>query len=225
MLNTKLTISQKLKIKKKNSKIFFRTLRIFLERFFLWCIKIVWAIVFQKLKIGKLTFHSSQNIITCYFRPKKENGSFWGGEGRGGLHVINWGKAHDVTFLYLWSSYIHTYMFYISKFTKYLLIKLLLFLNVWIRILRMITACMFERFPASGQWEQRNQLYQLFHYMNHWNHFGRGYASSSLRIVKTLLETLWSRQNSNITTFFLSKKIIFNSGFIEYSCVTTTQRI
>lgn len=34
--------------------------------------------------------------------------------------------------------------------------------------------------------EKRNKLYELFHHLNHWNHFGSGYRSSTLDIMKNL---------------------------------------
>ncbi|XP_028842237.1 ketosamine-3-kinase [Denticeps clupeoides] len=45
-----------------------------------------------------------------------------------------------------------------------------------------------EKIPKSPGFAKRNQLYQLFHYLNHWNHFGGGYRGSSLRIMKDLLK-------------------------------------
>nr|BAT46493.1 fructosamine 3 kinase related protein [Tokudaia muenninki] len=40
--------------------------------------------------------------------------------------------------------------------------------------------------PKTSGFEKRLQLYQLFHYLNHWNHFGSGYRGSSLNIMRTL---------------------------------------
>lgn len=34
--------------------------------------------------------------------------------------------------------------------------------------------------------ESRMDLYQLFHYLNHWNHFGSGYSSKSINLMKKL---------------------------------------
>lgn len=34
--------------------------------------------------------------------------------------------------------------------------------------------------------DQRIELYQLFHYLNHWNHFGGEYRSQSLNLMKKL---------------------------------------
>lgn len=45
-----------------------------------------------------------------------------------------------------------------------------------------------EKIPKAPGFAKRNQLYQLFHYLNHWNHFGGGYRGSSLRIMKDLLK-------------------------------------
>ncbi|XP_022523786.2 ketosamine-3-kinase isoform X1 [Astyanax mexicanus] len=43
-----------------------------------------------------------------------------------------------------------------------------------------------EKIPKAPGFEKRIQLYQLFHYLNHWNHFGSSYRGSSLRIMKDL---------------------------------------
>uniref|UniRef100_A0A8D1DQH1 protein-ribulosamine 3-kinase n=1 Tax=Sus scrofa TaxID=9823 RepID=A0A8D1DQH1_PIG len=40
---------------------------------------------------------------------------------------------------------------------------------------------------AIAGFERRHQLYQLFHYLNHWNHFGAGYRGSSLSIMRNLV--------------------------------------
>ncbi|XP_064871988.1 ketosamine-3-kinase [Oncorhynchus nerka] len=45
-----------------------------------------------------------------------------------------------------------------------------------------------NKIPKAPGFEKRNQLYQLFHYLNHWNHFGGGYRGSSLRIMKDLVK-------------------------------------
>ncbi|XP_005801530.1 ketosamine-3-kinase [Xiphophorus maculatus] len=45
-----------------------------------------------------------------------------------------------------------------------------------------------DKIPQTPGFAQRNQLYQLFHYLNHWNHFGGGYRGSSIRIMKNLLK-------------------------------------
>merc|ERR1712218_14195 len=44
--------------------------------------------------------------------------------------------------------------------------------------------------PKEEGFEQRSELYQLFHYLNHWNHFGDGYRSQSLGIMKSLVKYL-----------------------------------
>lgn len=44
------------------------------------------------------------------------------------------------------------------------------------------------KIPQAIGFDKRNQLYQLFHYLNHWNHFGGGYRGSSVRIMKNLLK-------------------------------------
>lgn len=40
--------------------------------------------------------------------------------------------------------------------------------------------------PKETGFEKRSHLYQLFHYLNHWNHFGEGYKGSSISILKNL---------------------------------------
>lgn len=44
----------------------------------------------------------------------------------------------------------------------------------------------FEVLPKKKMFENRNKLYQLFHHLNHWAHFGQGYRASSLRLIKDL---------------------------------------
>ncbi|XP_065891317.1 ketosamine-3-kinase-like isoform X2 [Dysidea avara] len=41
--------------------------------------------------------------------------------------------------------------------------------------------------PKYPGFDKRQQLYLLFHYLNHWNHFGSGYKSQSLTIMQKLL--------------------------------------
>ena len=44
----------------------------------------------------------------------------------------------------------------------------------------------FSIIPKQPGYDKRLQLYQLFHYLNHWNHFGSGYRGSSIQIMKSL---------------------------------------
>uniref|UniRef100_A0A8C6XP22 protein-ribulosamine 3-kinase n=1 Tax=Naja naja TaxID=35670 RepID=A0A8C6XP22_NAJNA len=44
------------------------------------------------------------------------------------------------------------------------------------------------KIPKAPGFDKRLKLYQLFHYMNHWNHFGRGYRGSSISIMKNLVK-------------------------------------
>lgn len=44
------------------------------------------------------------------------------------------------------------------------------------------------KIPQGPGFAKRNQLYQLFHYLNHWNHFGGGYRGSSIRIMNNLVK-------------------------------------
>ncbi|XP_033126776.1 ketosamine-3-kinase-like [Anneissia japonica] len=41
--------------------------------------------------------------------------------------------------------------------------------------------------PKQPGHDKRQKLYQLFHYLNHWNHFGSGYRGRSVTIMKELL--------------------------------------
>ncbi|NWZ91077.1 KT3K kinase, partial [Nesospiza acunhae] len=45
-----------------------------------------------------------------------------------------------------------------------------------------------SKIPRAAGFEKRLKLYQLFHYMNHWNHFGTGYRGSSLNIMRNLVK-------------------------------------
>nr|XP_058140949.1 ketosamine-3-kinase isoform X2 [Dasypus novemcinctus] len=45
-----------------------------------------------------------------------------------------------------------------------------------------------SKIPRAPGFEKRLQLYQLFHYLNHWNHFGSGYRGSSLNIMRNLIK-------------------------------------
>jgi len=44
--------------------------------------------------------------------------------------------------------------------------------------------------PKAKGFEERHQLYILFHYLNHWNHFGQGYRSSSVSTMRKILKFL-----------------------------------
>ncbi|XP_033896525.1 ketosamine-3-kinase [Acipenser ruthenus] len=45
-----------------------------------------------------------------------------------------------------------------------------------------------KKIPKAPGFEKRLKLYQLFHYLNHWNHFGTGYRGSSLNIMRNLVK-------------------------------------
>lgn len=45
-----------------------------------------------------------------------------------------------------------------------------------------------SKIPKAPGFEKRNKLYQLFNYINHWNHFGTGYRGSTLNIMRKLLK-------------------------------------
>lgn len=44
----------------------------------------------------------------------------------------------------------------------------------------------FEIMPRKKRFEIRNKLYQLYHQLNHWNHFGSGYRDSTLSLMRSL---------------------------------------
>ncbi|NWT76608.1 KT3K kinase, partial [Prunella himalayana] len=45
-----------------------------------------------------------------------------------------------------------------------------------------------SKIPRAAGFEKRLKLYQLFHYMNHWNHFGSGCRGSSINMVRNLVK-------------------------------------
>lgn len=45
--------------------------------------------------------------------------------------------------------------------------------------------------PQDGGFKRRVELYKLFHYLNHWNHFGSGYQGSSLSTLKTVVQYVY----------------------------------
>ncbi|XP_055971422.1 fructosamine-3-kinase isoform X2 [Sorex fumeus] len=45
-----------------------------------------------------------------------------------------------------------------------------------------------QKIPKTPGFDQRLLLYQLFNYLNHWNHFGREYRSPSLTTMRRLLK-------------------------------------
>ncbi|XP_037083975.1 ketosamine-3-kinase-like isoform X2 [Pollicipes pollicipes] len=45
-----------------------------------------------------------------------------------------------------------------------------------------------ELLPRKAGFETRNKLYQLFHHLNHWNHFGSSYRGGSVSLMRSLVE-------------------------------------
>ncbi|XP_056409183.1 ketosamine-3-kinase-like [Hyla sarda] len=45
-----------------------------------------------------------------------------------------------------------------------------------------------SKIPKTPGSDKRLKFYQLFHYLNHWNHFGGGYRGSSLSTMRSLLK-------------------------------------
>uniref|UniRef100_A0A8C3Q821 protein-ribulosamine 3-kinase n=1 Tax=Geospiza parvula TaxID=87175 RepID=A0A8C3Q821_GEOPR len=45
-----------------------------------------------------------------------------------------------------------------------------------------------SKIPRATGFEKQLKLYQLFHYMNHWNHFGSGYRGSPVNIMRNLVK-------------------------------------
>ncbi|XP_054153338.1 ketosamine-3-kinase-like [Oppia nitens] len=50
--------------------------------------------------------------------------------------------------------------------------------------------CYFNKIPKSSGFDKRDNLYQLFHYLNHWNHFGGQYKQQSLSLMRRCVESL-----------------------------------
>lgn len=48
-----------------------------------------------------------------------------------------------------------------------------------------------EVIPKGPGFQKRKDLYRLFHYLNHWNHFGGGYRSSSLSTLQACINHLY----------------------------------
>lgn len=44
--------------------------------------------------------------------------------------------------------------------------------------------------PQTARYKERLELYKLFNYLNHWNHFGSGYKGSSINTLKNLVKFL-----------------------------------
>ncbi|XP_065191478.1 ketosamine-3-kinase-like isoform X2 [Sycon ciliatum] len=44
--------------------------------------------------------------------------------------------------------------------------------------------------PKSPNFDKRTDLYQLFHHLNHWNHFGSGYRGSSISLLRSVAKGL-----------------------------------
>uniref|UniRef100_A0A8C5RMW3 protein-ribulosamine 3-kinase n=1 Tax=Laticauda laticaudata TaxID=8630 RepID=A0A8C5RMW3_LATLA len=45
-----------------------------------------------------------------------------------------------------------------------------------------------SKIPKTPGFEKRNSLYKLFHYINHWNHFGTEFRRPSLTVMQSLLK-------------------------------------
>ncbi|XP_031455035.1 fructosamine-3-kinase-like isoform X2 [Phasianus colchicus] len=45
-----------------------------------------------------------------------------------------------------------------------------------------------SKIPKAPGFEKRNKLYQLFNYINHWNHFGTGYRGPTINVMRKLLK-------------------------------------
>lgn len=45
--------------------------------------------------------------------------------------------------------------------------------------------------PQAEGFRKRVDLYKLFHYLNHWNHFGSGYEGSTLSTLRTVLQYVY----------------------------------
>ncbi|CAK8684829.1 ketosamine-3-kinase-like [Clavelina lepadiformis] len=47
-------------------------------------------------------------------------------------------------------------------------------------------SCYHKLIPKEPGFEKRLKLYKLFHYLNHWNHFGSGYKSTSMSLMQDI---------------------------------------
>ncbi|KAF4528576.1 hypothetical protein B566_EDAN015723 [Ephemera danica] len=45
-----------------------------------------------------------------------------------------------------------------------------------------------KKIPQAPGFCERQDLYKLFHNLNHWNHFGTGYRTASIKLMKSLLK-------------------------------------
>ncbi|CAG2166848.1 unnamed protein product [Oppiella nova] len=52
--------------------------------------------------------------------------------------------------------------------------------------------CYHNTLPKSSGYDRRNNLYQLFHHLNHWNHFGGQYKRQSLQLMRRCLQSIQS---------------------------------
>uniref|UniRef100_A0A2S2PX58 Protein-ribulosamine 3-kinase, chloroplastic n=1 Tax=Sipha flava TaxID=143950 RepID=A0A2S2PX58_9HEMI len=48
----------------------------------------------------------------------------------------------------------------------------------------------FKKIPKANGFDNRMLLYNLFHYLNHWNHFGSGYINSTMNTFEKLLRII-----------------------------------
>lgn len=69
-----------------------------------------------------------------------------------------------------------------------------------------------SKIPKAPGFEKRLKLYQLFHYMNHWNHFGGGYRGSSINIMRNLVKWL------AIWVFYSLSKHTWCTCMCTFSC-------
>lgn len=46
-----------------------------------------------------------------------------------------------------------------------------------------------ELIPRAKGFDKRNELYQLFNLLNHWNHFGESYKHSSVSMMRRLCKS------------------------------------
>ncbi|NWH92826.1 KT3K kinase, partial [Aegithalos caudatus] len=51
-----------------------------------------------------------------------------------------------------------------------------------------LNSAYYSKIPRATGFEKCLKLYQMVHYMNHWNHFGSGYRGSSINIMRNLVK-------------------------------------
>jgi fructosamine-3-kinase len=62
-----------------------------------------------------------------------------------------------------------------------------IFIMTMLAVSQVIFVCLPGSFPFQSGWKERNRLYQLYHYLNHYLLFGGGYGQKSVDIAKQFI--------------------------------------